>query len=95
MAWCSRAIWSKSCSVVIGSKQRSANVRHFNSLCGSVFLSKMAEGQSAATCARWLTRAPFVSVYPGDVVQRVLNVLEIDAVVFHSAAASARIRSWR
>jgi hypothetical protein len=55
----------------------------------------MAEGQSAATCARWLTRAPFVSVYPGDVVQRVLNVLEIDAVVFHSAAASARIRCCR
>jgi hypothetical protein len=24
-----------------------------------------------------------------------LDVLEIDAVVFHSTAASARIRSWR
>jgi len=31
----------------------------------------------------------------GDVVQRVLNVLEIDAVVYRSTAASARMCCWR
>jgi hypothetical protein len=31
----------------------------------------------------------------GDVVYCVANVLEIDAVVFYSAAASVRILSWR